>query len=604
MWISKATTLLITVNSIRKGSGFISSFSSLSVSPKSRRIQHTIAKTQSTRHNNIMKKMSSNNDNKSMDTLSSKYTPIESIQSIVEEAHQIYSTQITRPYQWRMDQLKAIERLVSENRDELAAAIAKDLGQGEMYVDMFELTHIITWTQFAQSNLKEWMATTRIPTPWPVNLNIPIHSELTPNPRGVALIITPWNLPIQLTLHPLIDAIAAGNVCVLKMSERSPHSTVLLTDLIGKYLDPRAVKVINGEAAEATELLKQRFDVMSYTGSTTIGRIVAKAAAKQLTPVLLEMGGKNPVFISNKAHIPSAAKRIAWGKVTANTGQMCICPDYVLVEESIKTEFINQLCSEMDQLYPVSSYTNGVFGDVGKMISVQQAERVIGLLDDSTCDIIYGGKHHNFEERFVAPTIVEATIDSKVMKEEIFGPILAIITIPNLESGIEFVNRHFTSKAEHPLALYIFSKSKEEQQKIKEAVPSGMCAINEVVKQSANYHAPFGGVGASGMGAYYGKTGFDFFSHNRPTLVGSNYSTLKFDPSVWLANPPFNDRKLKLFRIVGKVPTLFTKLKTLAKVAIPIAFVLTCFSNPSFVDTLLELNIKTIFTWISQIADL
>jgi len=535
-----------------------------------------------------------------METLTSKYTPIQSIQSIVEDAHQIFSTQVTRPYSFRMDQLKGIERLVSENRDELAAAIAKDLGQGEMYVDMFELSHIITWTQFAQSNLKEWMSTTRIPTPWPVNLNIPIHSELTPNPRGVALIITPWNLPIQLTLHPLIDALAAGNVCVLKMSERSPHCTLLLTELIGKYLDPRAVKIVNGGPEESTELLKQRFDVMSYTGSTTIGRIVAKAAAKQLTPVLLEMGGKNPVFVS-KAHIPSAAKRIAWGKVTANTGQMCICPDYVLVEESIKTEFINQLCSEMDQLYPVSSYTNGDSGDIGRMISVQHAERVVGLLDDSTCNIIYGGKHHNIKERFVAPTIVEATIDSKVMKEEIFGPILAIITIPNLESGIEFVNRHFTSKAEHPLALYIFSKSKEEQKRIKDAIPSGMCAINEVVKQSANYHAPFGGVGASGMGAYYGKTGFDFFSHNRPTLVGSNYSTLKFDPSVWLANPPFNDRKLKLFRIVGKVPTLFTKLKTLAKVAIPIAFVLTCFSNPNFVDTLLELNIKTIFTWIAQI---
>lgn len=348
MWISKATSLLITVNSIRRGRCFTSSFKPSSVSPFSRnRIQQTLAKSQST--HNIMKIMSSNNNNKSMETLTSKYTPIQSIQSIVEDAHQIFSTQVTRPYSFRMDQLKGIERLVSENRDELAAAIAKDLGQGEMYVDMFELSHIITWTQFAQSNLKEWMSTTRIPTPWPVNLNVPIHSELTPNPRGVALIITPWNLPIQLTLHPLIDALAAGNVCVLKMSERSPHSTLLLTDLIGKYLDPRAVKIVNGEAAEATELLKQRFDVMSYTGSTTVGRIVAKAAAKQLTPVLLEMGGKNPVFVSN-AHIPSAAKRIAWGKVTANTGQMCICPDYVLVNENIKAEFINQLCSEMDQL--------------------------------------------------------------------------------------------------------------------------------------------------------------------------------------------------------------------------------------------------------------
>mmetsp|Transcript_29790 Transcript_29790/g.63184 ORF Transcript_29790/g.63184 Transcript_29790/m.63184 type:complete len:613 (+) Transcript_29790:83-1921(+) len=531
-----------------------------------------------------------------------KYTPLPSIAPLVDEARQIYSTRITHSHDFRMEQLRGIEKLVQENSEELSAAIAKDLGQGPMYCEAFELSHVLTRSRYAQSHLKEWMATKRTPTPFPVNLNIPVHSELAPNPRGVALIITPWNLPIQLTLNPLIDALSAGNVCVLKMSERSVHCTKLFTDLFasGKYVDSRVVKVVNGGAEESTELLKQRVDVISYTGGGQVGRIVASAAAKQLIPVLLELGGKNPVFVTKNAHIPSAALRVAWGKISANTGQMCICPDFCLVDESVKEEFTNELFKVMDRLYPVSTYEDG--GDVGKMITVQHAERVVGLLD-STCNVIYGGKHHNVKERFVAPTVVEATADSKVMKEEIFGPILAIVTVPSLDGAIEFFTEHYTAKAEHPLALYIFSKSKEEQKRIMAAVPSGTCGVNEVIKQAGNHFLPFGGVGTSGMGAYYGKYGFDFFSHYRGTLVGNNYSTLKWDPSVWLVNPPFNQKKLFAFRCVGKVQLILDKLKSIipvAKVVVPIGFASVCFFNPNVLDALLELNLKTIFKWVSQ----
>ena len=291
---------------------------------------------------------------------------------------------------------------------------------------------------------------------------------------------------------------------------------------------------------------------------------------------------------------------------TGNTGQMCVCPDYVLVEESVKEEFTNELCKAMDQMYPASTYSNNnAGGDVGKMISVQHAERVVNLLD-STCNVIYGGKHHNVKERFVAPTVVEATADSTIMKEEIFGPLLAIVTVPSVEGGIQFVNRHYTSKGEHPLVMYIFSKSKDEHQKIMEAVPSGSCAINECMKQSANYHLPFGGVGSSGMGSYFGKFGFDFFSHYRGSLVGSNYVTWKWDPSVWVTHPPFDEKKLFAFRSLGKISFILDKLKSVipvAKVVIPIGFAMVCIFNPNVLDAVLELNLKTILNWISQIMN-
>ena len=261
----------------------------------------------------------------------------------------------------------------------------------------------------------------------------------------------------------------------------------------------------------------------------------------------------------------------------------------------------------MDQMYPVSSYSNINHNedtcDVGKMISMQHAERVINMLD-STSKIIYGGKHHNVKERFVAPTIVEATIDSTVMKEEIFGPILAIITVPSVDSAIQFVNKHYTSKAEHPLVMYIFSKDKREQKQIMEAVPSGTCAINEVIKQAANHYVPFGGAGTSGMNAYYGKYGFDFFSHYRSTLVGANQSTLKWDPSVWMVNPPYNEKKLFAFRCVGKVPLLLDRIKSMirmSKVALPVGLAAMCYFYPNILDVLLELNLKTILKWITSL---
>jgi acyl-CoA reductase-like NAD-dependent aldehyde dehydrogenase len=283
--------------------------------------------------NNINDKSSCSDDAAEASSSSSSlmYTPISSIAPLVNVAHQTYHTRITHSYEFRISQLRGIERLIRENTDALSHAISQDLCQGAMYAEAFELSHVISRSRYAQSNLRSWMKSQHTPTPFPMNLNIPVYSTVEPIPRGVVTIITPWNLPIQLTLNPLMDALCAGNVCIVKMSERCVHCTKLLSHLLtcGKYVDDRVVKVVIGGADEATELLEQRVDVISYTGGITVGRKVALAAAKHLTPVLLELGGKNPVFVTRNAHLPSAAMRIAWGKITGNAGQMCVCPEYV-----------------------------------------------------------------------------------------------------------------------------------------------------------------------------------------------------------------------------------------------------------------------------------
>lgn len=268
----------------------------------------------------------------------------------------------------------------------------------------------------------------------------------------------------------------------------------------------------------------------------------------------------------------------------------------MLVEECVKEEFTYELFRAMDRMYPMSSYSNGSSGrgDVGKMISVQHAERVVNLVD-STCEVIYGGELHNVQDRFVAPTIVEATADSTVMKEEIFGPILALVTVKSVDDGIHYVNHHYTSKAEHPLALYIFSTCKEEQRKIMNAVPSGTCGINDVIKQAANYYHPFGGVGTSGIGAYNGKHGFDFFSHYRGTLASNNTSTYKYDPSVWVTNPPFDEKKVFLFRCIGNIPLICDRLYRILPIVlyllIVVGFASFCSYYPKFL-----IKLKTMLT--------
>ena len=259
------------------------------------------------------------------------YTPTSSISSIVAYAHATYRTGKTRSIRYRATQLRGILRLVNENADALSDALHMDMGQGKFYALAFEIDAFRVRCKCALANLEKWTRTRCASTPWPINLYLPIRSEIRIEPRGVVTIITPWNMPLFLSLSPLVDALASGNVCVLKMSEMSVYTTRLLTSLLtcGTYVDVATVRVINGDADTCTELLKYRVDAISYTGGTKIGRIVASAAAMHLTPTLLELGGKNPCFVTKNSHLRSAAMRIGWGKIAGNAGQMCICPDYV-----------------------------------------------------------------------------------------------------------------------------------------------------------------------------------------------------------------------------------------------------------------------------------
>ena len=259
------------------------------------------------------------------------YTPLPSIGPLVSEAHATYRSGRTRPLAIRDAQLRGVERLVRDNAGALCRAVRRDLGQSRNYVELFELDLVSSRCRVARASLGGWASTSRVPTPWPHYLAAPVRSEVVVEPRGVATLITPWNMPVLLALSPLVDALAAGNVCVLKMSELSRHTTRLLTDLLssGEYVDADVVRVVNGGADVGSELLRHRVDAISYTGGGGVGRIVAAAAARHLTPTLLELGGKNPCIVTGNAHVRSAARRIAWGKITGNAGQMCICPDYV-----------------------------------------------------------------------------------------------------------------------------------------------------------------------------------------------------------------------------------------------------------------------------------
>jgi len=383
--------------------------------------------------------------------------------------------------------------------------------------------------------------------------------------------------------------------------------------------------------------LKGKVDVISYTGGVEVGRLVARAAAVNLTPVMLELGGKSPVFLTKHADLPSAAEKIAFGKIAGNSGQLCVSPDYVLVEESIKDQFITLLSAALDRMYPASSYTQkdattGRFGDVGTMISVEHAQRVVSLIEndehapaDSRCQILYGGKHHDIPNKFVAPTVVSATIHSKIMQHEIFGPLLAVLTVPDLPSAIDLVHTHFTCQGKHPLALYIFSNSKREQDEILNAIPSGGCAINDVIKHPRNHHLPFGGVGTSGMGHWYGKYGFDFYSHHRGVMISGNHSARsgsgfwglmgKYDPGLWMTQPPYGGEegksKLWWFQFMAGVGSVIDGLPSwgwvkhalrrvgVTGVVLGVGYVY-LFEERVW-EGILDLNLRCVFRWFNEL---
>lgn len=431
----------------------------------------------------------------------------------------------TRPEAWRRGQLERLKAMVEENESAINEALHADLGKSGFEARMTEIGTVLSEIDHTLSRLKSWMQPKKVSTPLS---NQPGNSRIVHEPLGVVLIMAPWNYPVNLVLTPLIGAIAAGNCAAIKPSEVSAHTSALLARLIPAYLDPDAFEVFEGGADVSTALLEERFDHIFFTGSEQIGRIVMTAAAKYLTPVTLELGGKSPCIIHEDCDLSTAARRVAWGKFL-NAGQTCIAPDYVLVHESVAEAFVERLGVSIRKFFGKDPKTSP---DYPRIINERHFDRVAGLMSGG--NIAIGGETDR-SEKYIAPTVLTGVSpEADVMREEIFGPVLPVITYRTLDDAIRFV----TSRPK-PLALYLFAKSKEIYRQVIERTSSGGACINDVVMHLAVPDLPFGGVGASGMGAYHGRASFDTFSHKRAVLTKSEH----FD--VPLRYPPFSRLKLR-----------------------------------------------------------
>jgi aldehyde dehydrogenase (NAD+) len=380
-------------------------------------------------------------------------------------------------------------------------------------------------------NLREWMQPHVAGTDM---VNLPSGSRIFRDPLGVVLIIAPWNYPLQLLLIPLVGAIAGGNCSVLKPSELAPATSAIIEKMVSEIFPSDYVKVVMGDGAEVVPPMMKnfRFDHVFYTGSIPVGKSIYQLAAEQLTPVTLELGGKSPAIVHSDANLSIAARRIVLGKFL-NTGQTCIAPDYVLVHEAVKEKFINKLKETITKFYTADASSSN---DYGKIINEKRFDKLVSYLSQGK--IVYGGQH-NRSELFIAPTVLEdVSLDAALMKEEIFGPLLPVISYDNTEEAMQIVQRN-----SGPLAFYLFTNNKSIQKEWIEKISFGGGCINNTDWHFTNYHLPFGGVGNSGIGAYHGKYSFDTFTRAKPVMKTPTW----FDPSI--KYPPFKG-KLGLFKKV------------------------------------------------------
>jgi aldehyde dehydrogenase (NAD+) len=434
----------------------------------------------------------------------------------------------TRPAGWRHDQLSRLEAMLSEHEGEFAAALKADLGKSAVEAYMTEIAFVRGEARRTRRKLDRWMRPRRVPTPL---LALPGRSRLVAEPLGVALIIAPWNYPLMLALSPLVGAIAAGNCAVLKPSEVAPNTSAAIARYLPDYLDADAFAVVEGGVEAATDLLAERWDKIFYTGNATVGRIVMAAAAKDLTPVTLELGGKSPCIVLADADIAVAARRIVWGKFL-NAGQTCVAPDYVLVERAREADLLAALKAAVADFYGADPAASD---DFARIVNDRHFTRLAPLLADG--EAVTGGQSDP-ATRYIAPTVLSGVaLDSAVMRDEIFGPILPVLPVGGLDEAIAFV----TARPK-PLALYLFSASRAAAERVIAETSAGGVAINETVLHLAVPSLPFGGVGESGTGAYHGHFGFRAFSHEKAVLARPSW------PDLLFRYPPMTRRKFGILK--------------------------------------------------------
>ena len=450
----------------------------------------------------------------------------ESIPDVVDRLRSTFDSGRTRSSRWRRTQLVALEQMLTEREAEFASALAADLGRPAVDAWLADLAPVAAESRYARKHLGKWMRPKRVGVPLSA---MPAAAWYEYEPLGVSLIIGPWNYPVFLALSPLVGALAAGNCAIVKPSEHTPTVSALLADLLPRYLDPDAVAVVEGAAAETQELLAQGLDHAFFTGGPEIGKAVMTAAAAHLTPVTLELGGKSPVIVTASANVRVAARRVAWTK-TLNSGQTCVAPDYVLVDKSVRDEFLAELDRALDQFLAESP-------PLLPLVHTRHAERIARLLAKSGGRIVRGGR---VEERSAELTVVaDPALNSALMSEEIFGPILPVLTVDSLDAAIAHVRR-----GPKPLAVYLFSERRHEQRRVLDRISNGGTVINHLMFQVLVTALPFGGVGNSGMGTYHGKWGFETFSHRKSVVRKPSWP----DPDILY--PPYTAAKEWLLRRV------------------------------------------------------
>ncbi|CAI4223568.1 unnamed protein product [Auanema sp. JU1783] len=460
-----------------------------------------------------------------------------SFHSVVEKQRAYFNTGKTKSIQERISNLQTLRKLVEDNTEQLCDAVYKDHRRLPANTFFLEISNTIQEIDYTIANLKEWAQPTYVDKTVVNALDQPM---IVKDPLGVVLIISPWNYPVAMLTLPLVPAIAAGNTVILKPSEVSSNTAAAIEELFAKYFPAEYISVVNGGVTETTELLKERFDHIFYTGCPPVAKIIMAAAAKHLTPVTLELGGKCPVIVEDDVDLDISARRIAWGK-WMNCGQTCLAPDYILVSEKSKPKLIEGFRKYLKEFYGSEMKESK---DYSRIISQRHYDRISSLLEQTKGTVLFSGGERDRDDLFIPPTILDVHVDDPFMQDEIFGPVLPVVTVKDLSEAIDFIN-----KGEKPLAAYIFTSNEAKAKRLYSETSSGGVTINDVIMHITVDTLPFGGVGTSGMGRYRGKYGFDTFSHEKSVLKRGF-----FGEALQAARyPPMSEKKLNnLKMLTGK----------------------------------------------------
>ncbi|WP_414527376.1 aldehyde dehydrogenase [Nodularia chucula] len=455
---------------------------------------------------------------------------VSEVSEIISKQRVFFQNGRTKDVSFRLEQLKILKQAIIDHEQPILEALKADLHKPGFEAYATEIG-VVGEIDYAIKHLKKWSQPQKAVVPWKF---FSYSAKIYPEPLGVVLIIGPWNYPFQLIISPLVGAIAAGNCTIVKPSEIAPHTSSLVSEIIGKYFPPEYIAVLEGGVETSQKLLAEKFDHIFFTGGTAIGKIIMAAAAKHLTPVTLELGGKSPCIIDSEINLEHTVKRIVWGKFL-NAGQTCIAPDYLLVNQKIKPDLLDGIKKCLTEFYGDNPATSP---DYARIINQKQFERLANLIKDG--EIIVGGET-NAEERYIAPTLLDhVSLTDPVMQEEIFGPILPILEYTEITEAIALINSQ-----PKPLALYLFTQNKNLQKQVLQQTSSGGVCLNDTIMQVGISSLPFGGVGDSGIGSYHGKASFDTFSHYKSVLKNSFWLDLDWRYA------PYKNKLSALKRLLG-----------------------------------------------------